>query len=200
MLGHRGAAVQVIHGKVLRHSRPQLTLSGRPRTIGDPVRCCRYVDCRQPNAHQGQEPTASLENPSGCAMARWRPCRIGSAELLQSERKRRIVALRALLRAADAAPTDWGSGDLFVSAAHARSLSAARDKPRAILGSSTAPERPSVLITVGRGVAYLVELVGDVDSYILDYDDLRVVPQDKRKEVLANLSEKERAYLREHPT
>lgn len=91
------------------------------------------------------------------------------------------------------------SGDRLVSPADAQSLRAARDKARAILGSSNEPDKPLVLITVGGGVAYLSELVGDVDCYILDYDDLRAVPQDKREEVLANLSEKERAYLRKHP-
>lgn len=75
----------------------------------------------------------------------------------------------------------------------------ARDKARAVLDSSTEPQRPSVLITVGRGVAYLSERVGDVDCYILDYDDLRAVPPEKRAEILADLSEKERAYLQKHP-
>lgn len=155
--------------------------------------------CGHTNKDKGYAPLEPAFNPSGCAMTLCRPCRIGSADLLQAERKRRIVALRALLRAANAGLADWGSGDLLVSAADARSLSAARDKARAVLGSSSEPQSPSVLITVGGGVAYLSELVGDVDCYILDYDDLRAVPLDKREEVLADLSEKERAYLRKHP-
>lgn len=155
--------------------------------------------CSHANKDEGYAPLEPAFNPGGRPMTLCRPCRIGSAELLQSERKSRIVALRALLRAANAALADWGSGDLLVSAADAQSLSVARDKARTVLGRPIETERPSVLITVGGGVAYLSEVKGDVDCYILDYDDLRDVPQDKREEVLANLSEKERAYLRKHP-